>query len=127
MAESAERLLNTTSDSESDTFLLVPEQSRLPGYRRYFTVHILYPAIAFTISLPPKFVRRGGLQQKKKLGPTSYLDALRGWAAFIVVNHHGFPYANLKIFEYPFFSLMLAGRAMVDIFFVISGYVLGLR
>ncbi|TLD39638.1 hypothetical protein E2P81_ATG00625 [Venturia nashicola] len=127
MAESSERLSNTASSFELETLLPTYEQSRLPDYRGYFTTHIIYPGLAFILSLPPKFVRRGGHQPKKKLGPTSYLDALRGWAAFIVVNHHHFPYGHLEVFGYPVFSLFTAGRAMVDIFFVISGYVLGFR
>ncbi|KAE9978068.1 hypothetical protein EG328_001688 [Venturia inaequalis] len=126
MTELVERP-STTASFEFENLLPAHEQSRLPKYRRYFTRHVLYPALAFILSLPPKFVRKGGLKPKKKLGPTSYLDALRGWAAFIVVNHHGFPFGNLPIFGYPFFSLMTAGRAMVDIFFVISGYVLASR
>lgn len=120
-------LLNTRSDFESDTLLPVPDQSRLPLYRKYLTIHVLHPVLDFILSLPPNFVRRGGLRPKKKLGPTSYLDALRGWAAFIVIIHHRFPYERLQIFGFPFFSLIIAGHAMVDIFFVISGYVLGVR
>ncbi|QDS72621.1 hypothetical protein FKW77_002174 [Venturia effusa] len=118
---------DTASCSESDTFLPTSEKSLPPDYKRYLIYNVLHPVYVFVTSLPPKFVRKGGLQPRKKLGPTSYLDALRGWAAFIVVNHHKFPYVDLQLFQYPFFTLLTAGRAMVDIFFVISGYVLGVR
>jgi hypothetical protein len=89
--------------------------------------YVLYPAYLCLLSLPPKVVRGEGLRPKKKLGSTSYLDALRGIAALIVVNHHALPYWNMALFKYPFFIVLLAGRGMVDIFFVISGYVLGLN
>lgn len=127
MLEPIASLSHVTSSLESEPFLPIATQSQRPGYKRYLALHIFHPTITFITSLPPRFVQRGGLKPKKTLGPTSYLDALRGWAAFIVVNHHGFPYADLPIFRYPIFSLLTAGRAMVDVFFVISGFVLGVR
>lgn len=90
---------------------------------RYF----LHPAYLCLLSLPPKFFRSEGLRSKKQLGSTSYLDGLRGVAAIVVVNHHALPYWEMGLFKYPFFTLFLAGRGMVDIFFVISGYVLSAR
>jgi hypothetical protein len=89
--------------------------------------YVLRPVYWCLLSLLPKVVVRDGLRPKKKLGPTSYLDALRGIAAIIVVFHHTLPYWNMALFKYPFFIVLLAGRGMVDVFFVISGYVLGLK
>jgi peptidoglycan/LPS O-acetylase OafA/YrhL len=73
----------------------------------------------FILSLLPKFLKRGGLRRKERLRNTSYLDALRGIAAVIVVNHH-----HLNPSPSPVFGLPTAGKSSVNVFFVISGYVL---
>jgi hypothetical protein len=96
-------------------------------WRFFLWRYVLRPACLCLLSLLPRVVLRDGLRLKKKLGPTSYLDALRGIAALIVVFHHTLPYWNMPLFKYPFFRVLLAGRGMVDVFFVISGYVLGLK
>lgn len=81
----------------------------------------------------PRFVRPGGLQRKRPLHNTAYLDALRGLAAAVVVNGHCFFsfrglglgsgwFPNSVLFR-PFRS----GLGMVCIFFVISGYVLSYK
>jgi len=49
------------------------------------------------------------------------LEALRGLAALMVVGHHVFPTAS-----YPWMHVPFNGRAAVSLFFVLSGYVLGL-
>lgn len=49
------------------------------------------------------------------------LEALRGLAALMVVGHHVFPTA-----AYPLMHVLFNGRAAVSLFFVLSGYVLGL-
>jgi peptidoglycan/LPS O-acetylase OafA/YrhL len=69
-------------------------------------------------------MRKGGLEPTKKAHITSYLDALRGWAAVIVFNHH---YGKIWILNHDFLRILVHGRAMVDVFFVISGYVLSYR
>ena len=76
----------------------------------------------FLISILPQYLQPGGLKAPKKLRSTAYLDALRGYAAWAVVNHHFYwrsPFINL-----PFINITHKGRVMVDIFFIISGYVL---
>jgi peptidoglycan/LPS O-acetylase OafA/YrhL len=88
-----------------------------------FWISVLNGVYTFILSLPPKFVRRGGLRRNGKLRNTSYLDALRGIAAVIVVNHHH----QSNPSELPFLSLVTAGKSSVNVFFVISGYVLGYR
>ena len=45
---------------------------------------------------------------------TSYLDALRGIAAIVVVNHHFFPYEPTWIMQQPFVRILAAGRGMVE-------------
>lgn len=49
------------------------------------------------------------------------LEALRGLAALMVVGHHVFPTVT-----YPWMHIPFNGRAAVSLFFVLSGYVLGL-
>jgi peptidoglycan/LPS O-acetylase OafA/YrhL len=75
----------------------------------------------------PRYMQPGGLRRKKKLIPSSYLDALRGYAAWVVINRHRFEYADTWLVQQPFFRVLISGRGMVDVFFVISGYVLTYR
>ncbi len=77
--------------------------------------------------LPPRYLQPGGLDCEKRLHATSYLDALRGYAAWIVVNHHRFQMGDWWIFNLPFICIINKGRGMVDVFFVISGFVLSQR
>lgn len=82
---------------------------------------------ALLLSLRPRYMRKGGLKPTKKAHLTTYLDALRGWAAVIVLNSHHFPYKRAWIINQPFVRIIFGGRGMVDVFFVISGYVLSYR
>ncbi|CAN8106255.1 unnamed protein product [Discula destructiva] len=75
----------------------------------------------------------------QRLGPTAYLDGMRGLAAFIVFFCHyfytcfiiadgwGSNDANYDILKLPFLRLMYAGPPMVAIFFIVSGYALSLK
>jgi peptidoglycan/LPS O-acetylase OafA/YrhL len=76
----------------------------------------------FLISILPKYLQPGGLKAPKNIRSTAYLDALRGYAAWAVVNHHF--YWDSWFNQLPFINIVHKGRAMVDIFFIISGYVL---
>jgi peptidoglycan/LPS O-acetylase OafA/YrhL len=87
------------------------------------SLSILTRAWVLILSLLPMFMRRGGLRRKEKLRSTSYLDALRGVAAVIVVHHHH----QVNPSQLWFLSLMTAGKSSVNLFFVISGYVLSYR
>ncbi|KAE9989513.1 hypothetical protein EG327_002594 [Venturia inaequalis] len=71
------------------------------------------------LSLLPKFLKRHGLKRKHALKETAYLDALRGIAALIVINHH-----HLHPSKHAIFGLFTAGKSSVNVFFVISGFVL---
>ena len=102
----------------------------------------LWPVL---IALSPSFFLSSRHKKPRKLFPTSYLDGLRGVAAFFVVVHHyvtayttssfygyGYPYGEAPdrynwFWLLPFVRVMHAGRFMVIIFFVISGYVLSYR
>lgn len=78
------------------------------------------------ISMLPRFAQPGGIRHRK-IGPTSYLDALRGWAAVGVFWAHSFNINGDNWRRYPFINVMYNGASMVALFFVISGYVLGYR
>jgi len=94
------------------------------------------------LSLLPSFIFPR--KNPRRLFPTSYLDGLRGVAAFCVaIYHYGACYtASSKIgygaergapgkYEWvlllPIIRVVHAGRLMVVIFFTISGYVLSYR
>ncbi|KAI6374391.1 hypothetical protein MCOR25_003180 [Pyricularia grisea] len=87
-------------------------------------------------SLPPRDARRSC--RAERLGPTAYLDGMRGVAAFAVFFCHyfytcfriaeGFGYGeNYNIMKLPIIRLWFQGPPMVCVFFVISGYALSLK
>lgn len=78
------------------------------------------------VSVLPRFAQPGGIQHRK-LGPTSYLDALRGWAAVGIFWAHSFNVGGDNWRRQPFLNVIFNGASMVALFFVISGYVLGYR
>jgi hypothetical protein len=83
--------------------------------------------IWLVVAFHPRYLLKDGLQPKRKEHVTSYLDSLRGWAAVIVYFFHFnyyTPYGGEMIFQQPFVRLFCNGRAMVDLFFVVSGYAL---
>lgn len=75
----------------------------------------------------PRYLRPSSLRLTQPLGPTAYLDALRGYAAWNVFLAHGYKDYNFTWRDQPFLSALMAGEAMVSLFFVISGYVLAYR
>lgn len=103
--------------------------------------------IPMLIALLPSFILPSRSKKQRKLFPTSYLDGLRGVAAFFVVVHHyttaytsasatGWglkerkgeePGAHKWFWLLPLVRVVHSGRFMVVIFFVISGYVLSYR
>jgi peptidoglycan/LPS O-acetylase OafA/YrhL len=98
----------------------------------YSTVrHILRSSAPFLfatiLSLRPRYMRIGGLRPASKTYPTTYLDSLRGWAAVVVLNCHYQPYKNASFMSLPIVGIVVNGGGMVDVFFVISGYVLSYR
>ena len=88
-------------------------------------------------ALTPSFFRQ---TSQLKLYPTSYLDGLRGVAAFIVYIDHsavtwfellrrgyGSTPENEYLIQLPIIRLFYSGRASVAVFFVISGFVLSYK
>lgn len=75
----------------------------------------------------PRLFRPRSLYLTSPPGPTAYLDALRGYAAWNVFLAHGYKDYHFWYKHQPFSSALMAGEAMVALFFVISGYVLSYR
>ncbi|KAK5061477.1 hypothetical protein LTR84_008021 [Exophiala bonariae] len=89
--------------------------------------HLGDPAAYIKVALP-RFMRPKALRyHPDRVQSTAYLDALRGYAACAVVMFHMHGYPEGGIMYQPILRLYSAGPAMVNLFFVISGYVLSLR
>lgn len=100
---------------------------------------------SFLFWLLPSFVanywRPGTAVTLPRRHETSYLDGLRGVAAFIVYTYHytlmwrwidleigyGSPFGNHYWYQLPIVRVLIGGQASVTVFFVISGYVLSIR
>lgn len=78
------------------------------------------------ISILPRFAQPGGIRHRK-IDSTSYLNALRGWAAFFVFTAHSFSSSQQDWRRHAFLYVLFSGASMVSLFFVISGYVLSYR
>lgn len=101
----------------------------------------LYSTIrSFLIFLIPSFVYLWRNDRPRKLHPTAYLDGLRGVAALFVVFHHyacqfvpallegwGTEHDNYWLLQFPIIRVTHNGTLMVEIFFVLSGFVLSVR
>jgi len=76
----------TSSDINNDTPRWALDPEKQPTSRRTLWKQHLYSAL---ITALPRYIRPGGLRDRD-IGPTSYLDALRGYAAFNVFIFHIF-------------------------------------
>ncbi|KAH8671368.1 acyltransferase [Xylariales sp. PMI_506] len=89
--------------------------------------------------LLPSFLHPHYRGKAERLGPTAYLDGMRGLAAFFVFFCHyfyssftiaegwGHNQENYDIWKLPFIRLLFSGPSMVCLFFVISGYALSYK
>ncbi|KAJ9495457.1 hypothetical protein H2202_008997 [Exophiala xenobiotica] len=75
----------------------------------------------------PRFLRPATIRTTKSLPPTAYLDAVRGYAAWLVFLTHTYKDQHWRWTNAPFLSVLMNAEGMVALFFVISGYVLGYR
>ncbi|KFH40324.1 hypothetical protein ACRE_090070 [Hapsidospora chrysogenum ATCC 11550] len=134
------------TDSEVST-VDVDRRFKLPRLVSLLTVPFVYLrtirwgglALRLLIFLLPSFLQgRHAREQIRpaKLGPTAYLDGMRGLAALFVYFCHysyqaftiaqgwGAGESNYHILKLPFLRLWYQGPAAVCVFFVISGYAL---
>ncbi|KAK8042304.1 acyltransferase family-domain-containing protein [Apiospora rasikravindrae] len=119
--------------------------SRAKSYGKAFRISALSSVvIRSAIFLLPSFLHpsrnsRERLRGGDKLGPTAYLDGMRGLAAlfvffchyfytsFVIAEGWGHNDANYHFWKLPFVRLLFSGPSMVCIFFIISGYALSLK
>jgi len=97
-----------------------------------------FSLIIHSVLLPSFIANRNSPAKEQR--PTSYLDGVRGVAAFLVFMHHTFVeyFQNLNrgynsrpdakwIAQLPLIRTLYTGAFMVAIFFVLSGFVLSVR
>ncbi|EXJ78042.1 hypothetical protein A1O3_09202 [Capronia epimyces CBS 606.96] len=113
-----------SDDSDLEDIIDVEKQSSadMPKWTRYNTYGSLVKS--WCVTALPRFCQSGGLRLKGEPHPTAWLDALRGYAAWIVFQYHAFNTYDPSWRRQPFVSILFAGPGMVALFFVISGYVL---
>lgn len=110
------------------------QQSRVAGLLGYAVPNVLSKAIRSRIWEDP----HNGV--KPNIGPTTWMDGLRGCAALVVYNYHflfaftdstaigfGVKGQHHSIMELPFVRLLYDGATCVNVFFVIAGYVCSAR
>lgn len=125
---------------------------KLQTMRRWTKGPAIVPRRIFNNSVPPflllllpsfvaNYLRPGTAMKLPRHHSTSYLDGLRGVAAFAVYIYHytlmwrwtdlevgyGSPHSNRYWYQLPLVRILIAGRASVTVFFVVSGYVLSIR
>ncbi|SPN98595.1 uncharacterized protein DNG_01640 [Cephalotrichum gorgonifer] len=97
--------------------------------------------LSYLLFLLPSFARpsAAGVSTGRRMSPTSWLDGLRGVAAFIVVWHHSslvyfswdihsaWKDSSSLFIQLPIVRVLIAGPPAVCIFFVISGYAISLK
>lgn len=119
-----------------------PRWARSPAT---WPLRIFYSIPSLIFLLLPSFLinyyRPSAAMKPSSLHPTSYLDGLRGIAAFITYTYHfglmwrwhdletgyGSAHSDRYWYQFPIVRLLVSGRASVTVFFVISGYVLSIR
>lgn len=82
--------------------------------------------LASCLVVCPRSARPVSNQGFPELHSTAYLDALRGYAAWIVFNYHVIPvgWRHGPLLTHWPFPILFRGPSMVDVFFVISGFAL---
>ena len=98
----------------------------------------LTPKLRFLRCVLPSFLRSDRIT-KKNLPKTAYLDGLRGLAALVVmIRHFMTPYHDVTsaygtggsqydFVRLPLVRVIVSGHAMLQVFFLISGYILSIK
>ncbi|KAH6997907.1 putative acyltransferase [Ilyonectria sp. MPI-CAGE-AT-0026] len=125
---------NATIDQGQDAFLAKWTEFRFTPLRL-----LLFRVAWFLV---PSFLQSRYMREHvrpMRLGPTAYLDGVRGVAALIVSFGHfttpgydthigwGVDGGNYQFMRLPFCRLVYSGGAAVAVFFAISGYVLSYK
>lgn len=85
---------------------------------------------SYLFILFPRSLKPASNKQSHQLHPTAYLDALRGYAAWIAYNSHVTSndwIKDSKLMQFSAVKLLFRGSVCVDAFFVISGYALSYK
>ena len=137
----SENLLSSVDSERENTpsFPALPVNGAVSRQRKNHSLlgMLLNNLMALGSALVPSFM---GKNTRRRLYSTSYLDGLRGVAAFIVfIDHFAVNYFDLLrrgygstaddfyLIQIPLVRLFYSGRASVAIFFVISGFVLSYK
>ncbi|KAJ9640829.1 uncharacterized protein PV06_06944 [Exophiala oligosperma] len=122
--EVEEREIPATIDAGYETPTPPSRSQALPSKKTWLSGWSINPW-----SILPRYIQPGGRQKyKQRRSPTSYLDALRGYAAVLVYIYHCWDLPQISVFHWHFIRVpWVGGPGMVAIFFVISGYVLSYR
>ena len=141
MASSSLSIFVSPSIMEDLMPMKIEDGGHSPTVRGFLTQPSRYLKKGVLVLIPSPIQRRLAphIPKTSRLGPTSYLDGLRGLASFIVFAHHyTCEYVNPYVayhgvnteklpsspLQLPFIRVVYSGRPMVHIFFVISGFVL---
>ncbi|KAK3378276.1 acyltransferase family-domain-containing protein [Podospora didyma] len=124
--------------SEPTRLMATTAQSIVSGVRSTHPRTFLRRAGLFLI---PSFLSRDPRHSTagERVGPTAYLDGMRGLAAlfvffchysytcFVIAEGWGYKDTNWYLLKLPFIRLFYQGPPMVTVFFVVSGYALSLK
>ena len=144
-----EKAMLSDADSDGDWFALEPREmlSKWGGVvgsslHQARTLRWRSCLVRAAIFLVPSFLQHHFTRETRrpdKIGPTAYLDGMRGLAAltvffchyfyqsFVIAEGWGSAPHNYHILKLPFLRLWYQGPPAVCVFFVISGYALSLR
>ncbi|EXJ93618.1 hypothetical protein A1O1_02010 [Capronia coronata CBS 617.96] len=117
-----------TTDAGFDVDVDEEDVLKVPVVRRSRWRTACASSINFLRHLLPSYLHALDHTAPRKLHPTAYIDALRGYAAVAVFVYHAFGLPDIWFLQLPIIRVLFdGGSGMVAIFFVISGYVLSYR
>lgn len=141
LLDSTGEKLPSNSWSQSDPMSSTLLHNILRNPQPYVISTILFLLPSFIVEPLRNYSSSSRPTPPKPLGPTAWLDGLRGVAALIVWVFHwcllwftkayndvyGSPGSANYIFQLPFIRTLTSGVASVAVFFLISGYVITIK